>query len=502
MSRHCTLKQASLFLNNLERTGTAERNHRFYVLVMYYYLFLVAVLHSSCTGESLMHDTPEKVLAFAGGDTILPCSFNITDTDDFPTLEWSKEGLQPNVVFLYRDGCEIHEMKNPAFEYRTSFINSELQNRNISLRISNVQLSDAGKYKCMRLWKNAPWDITTVELVVGAASEPKLSVVSAERGEVTLQCEANCSLLEPEITFLDDQGNNIPADDPGRHQDTSGCYTVTRRVTLQDATNSVTCRVHQPKINQTRNTEILIPVDCMRSCLLPTVITVGVTILLLLATCGSAVLVWKRCKKSARKQKLPLTRKLSDESTISGMSVNEPLLLSVRVDRADSDEDGNIERLTREVDDLRSKLREKEEIILQLQNSNSLLSPDLYQLGQPTMATDCNPPKSENLPQNKGPKPGIPQKNSNPGPDLPITRNHRIHSSPAILDFDVVSSSSSLPKKAKKKTDNMDSSISPMVTLNPGARVRRRHSLAHPLPALSNNPFTLLADLKEESEWS
>ncbi|KAG8005913.1 Butyrophilin subfamily 1 member A1, partial [Nibea albiflora] len=238
------------------------------------------------------------VLAFAGWDVILPCSFNITD-NDFPTVEWSKEGLQPNVVFLYRDGCETHEMKNPAFEYRTSFINSELQNGNVSLRISDVQLSDAGKYQCMRLWKNAPRDITTVELVVGAAHEPKLSVISAESGGVILQCEATCWLLEPDVTFLDDQGNNIPADDPRRHQDTSGCYTVTRRVTLQDATNSVTCRVHQPKINQTRNTQILIPVDCMRSCLLPTVIAVGVTVSLLLATCGSAVFVWKRREKSA-----------------------------------------------------------------------------------------------------------------------------------------------------------------------------------------------------------
>lgn len=72
---------------------------------------------------------------------------------------------------------------------------------------------------------------------IGAASEPKLSVVSAERGGVTLQCEASCWLPELEITFLDDQGKNIPADDPRRLQDTNGQYTVTRRVTLQAATN-------------------------------------------------------------------------------------------------------------------------------------------------------------------------------------------------------------------------------------------------------------------------
>lgn len=121
-----------------------------------------------------MHGLPGKVLAFAGGDVILPCSFNITDNNDFPTVEWSKER---DIAFLYRDGCEIHEMKNPAFEYRTGFINKELQNGNISLRISNVQLSDAGKYKCKRLRKNAPRDVTTVELVVGTSSPGYLFLV-------------------------------------------------------------------------------------------------------------------------------------------------------------------------------------------------------------------------------------------------------------------------------------------------------------------------------------
>ncbi|XP_051285343.1 butyrophilin subfamily 3 member A2-like isoform X2 [Dicentrarchus labrax] len=228
------------------------------VSVMYHLLFLAAALLTSCTGDSSVRSPPETVLAFAGEAVILPCSFSPTASDDFPTVEWSKEDLQPNVVFLYRDGCETYEMKNPLFQYRTSFIPKELKNRNISLRISNVQLTDAGIYQCMRLWKNGHRDITTVELVVAAVSEPKLSVLSAESGGVTLQCKASCWLPEPEVQFLDDQGNNISAEDPKRDQNASGCYTVTQKVTLQDATNRVTCSVHQPYTNQTRVTEILI----------------------------------------------------------------------------------------------------------------------------------------------------------------------------------------------------------------------------------------------------
>ncbi|KAI3375973.1 hypothetical protein L3Q82_016506 [Scortum barcoo] len=224
---------------------------------------LVASLLFCCSGASSVHGPPQQVLAFAGEDVILPCSFNVTARNDFPTVEWSKEGLQPDVIFLYRDGCETYEMKNPDFQYRTSLIVKELKNRNVSLRISSVRLSDEGKYKCMKLWKDAPREITTVTLVVVAVSEPKLSVVSAESGGVTLQCEANCWLPKPEISLLDDQGNIIPAEEPRRVRDDSGCYILTRKVTLRDATKRVTCRVHQPEINLTRTTEILIPA-CLR----------------------------------------------------------------------------------------------------------------------------------------------------------------------------------------------------------------------------------------------
>lgn len=125
-------------------------------------------------GEHAAHGKQRQVLAFAGGDVILPCNFRISDSTDFPTVEWSKEGLNPDVVFLYRDGCETYEIKNPIFDYRTSLIMKELKDGNISLRISNVKMSDAGKYKCLKLWKNAPREVTEVELVVGTSSQVHL----------------------------------------------------------------------------------------------------------------------------------------------------------------------------------------------------------------------------------------------------------------------------------------------------------------------------------------
>lgn len=72
---------------------------------------------------------------------------------------------------------------------------------------------------------------------VVAVSEPKLSLVPAVDGGVTLQCEAYRWFPEPELTFLDEQGNNIKAEDPKSNQDSGRCFTVTRRVTVQTASS-------------------------------------------------------------------------------------------------------------------------------------------------------------------------------------------------------------------------------------------------------------------------
>ncbi|XP_054457704.1 butyrophilin subfamily 3 member A2-like isoform X2 [Anoplopoma fimbria] len=453
---------------------------------MYHLLLLLAPLLSHCSGDSLVHGPPETVLAIAGGVVILPCSFNITPSGDFPTVEWSKEGLEPNMVFLYRDGCEVPEMKDQAFWYRTSLISKELQNGNISLRISNVQLTDAGKYQCMTLWSKAPREITTVELSVGAVSEPKLSVTSEEGGGMTLQCDAVGWLPEPRIYFLDEQGNNISAEEAKRDQDTRGCYSVRRRVTLRDVTKRVICRVHQPEINQTREAEFVRQVGSCY-CVLTAIIAVG-TVLLLLAVCGLAVFLWKKCQKSAGEPNSP-----SSPSNQSPTSEIESLLPDAK---AENTRNATIEKLTKEVADLKSQLREKDDTIRQLRNDNEAqLTAVVCQNDQPVFlqtpaaTPNSSPPTSANFPQNRRPKPGFFRQISHPAPVNPITKAYRRHSSPGR--FHLASSPGSFSTIGRSVSDPRDwpESIS---------KLQHRHSSAFPSSTKSNSRFPLLTDVTEE----
>ncbi|XP_047242140.1 putative selection and upkeep of intraepithelial T-cells protein 1 homolog isoform X2 [Girardinichthys multiradiatus] len=205
--------------------------------------------------------TPAQVVAFAGGNIILPCSLNIPADDDVPTVEWSKMvGLKSSIVFLYRDGCETFEMKDLDFEYRTSLIMRDVKSGNVSLRISGVKLSDNGTYRCLIIQKNGTKEETKVELVVAAVSDPRLSVVFANSSRVTLECAALCWMPAPLMTILDDEGNKLTDEEPKQEQDvTTRCYNTKQSVTLQEPTRRVVCRVKHPQLNHIRTAVILLP---------------------------------------------------------------------------------------------------------------------------------------------------------------------------------------------------------------------------------------------------
>lgn len=118
-------------------------------------------------GEASGESVPAKVQALAGEAVVLPCK---TNAGDLPAIEWSKEGLAPRrIILAYRNGRDVHAEKNALFHYRTSLIMDELKHGNISLRISSVQLTDAGKYICRTIRNQVPKDIT-VQLSVGTSS--------------------------------------------------------------------------------------------------------------------------------------------------------------------------------------------------------------------------------------------------------------------------------------------------------------------------------------------
>lgn len=338
-------------------------------------LLLAAVLFCS---ESSVHGSPEKVCVSAGGVVILPCSFPPNDV--FRTLEWSKTDLKKVIVFLFRDNREDLVEQSPLYESRTNLSVEDLKSGNASLRISNIQAADAGTYQCMRMWKKGQENTTEVELFVV--------------GGFTLECEATNVGSDAEITFLDENGRNLSADDPKQNV-SRGCYTVQRRVTLQEAASRVTCRVQRADTNETRETKIQLPVGEPKSCSLTALYTVVVTVLVTVVVtvlvavfvlrCRSALVdsLWRKCCKT-------------EQITLTGVSSGE----SARDIRVDNAENETIEKLQTEVA-AQSERDQDKETICKLNKDIAKLAPEL-ELDEMNQQDDVSsnllsPPKSTSL---------------------------------------------------------------------------------------------------------
>ncbi|XP_051255826.1 butyrophilin subfamily 1 member A1-like isoform X2 [Dicentrarchus labrax] len=224
------------------------------------FITLLILTFKVCVAEqSELICSHQPIVALAGDDVILPCYLDPPISASFETVVWTKPGLDPEYIHFHQDGRLMFETQNPSYFYRTRLFVDELQNGNVSMKIFKVKISDAGKYFCFlrSMLKEA-----SIQLTVGVVSTPIIEVVSNNSGRVVLQCESKGWYPEPEVVWLDGEGNLLSAGPTETVRGPDDLYTVSSRVTVEKRhSNNFTCRVQQKDINQTRETHIYVPDD-------------------------------------------------------------------------------------------------------------------------------------------------------------------------------------------------------------------------------------------------
>ncbi|XP_065806596.1 golgin subfamily A member 6-like protein 22 [Labrus bergylta] len=223
-------------------------------LVFYTVVFLA--LMNSCRAQSEVIVPSQPVVSLVGEDVILPCHLDPVMNAFDMTVEWARPDLNPRFILVWRHGEELKTKKHPSFSGRTSVFIDELEKGNISLKLSKVKVSDEGGYKCFlpTLSKTS-----TVQLVVGSVSSPVVQMTKNNNG-VLLECESADWYPEPEMFWLDGEGNLLSAEPTETVRGPDGLYTVSSRVTVEKRHGrKFTCRVTQRKINQTREKHLTIP---------------------------------------------------------------------------------------------------------------------------------------------------------------------------------------------------------------------------------------------------
>ncbi|XP_028419427.1 CD276 antigen-like [Perca flavescens] len=99
----------------------------------------------------------QPIVAPLGGDVILPCHVEPQLNVEELTVEWWRPDVPPDprdpqsnyrYVHRYHDKQHEEDMKKPSYAGRTEMFTDGLKHGNISLKISNVKLSDQGRYRC------------------------------------------------------------------------------------------------------------------------------------------------------------------------------------------------------------------------------------------------------------------------------------------------------------------------------------------------------------------
>uniref|UniRef100_A0A3P9DSC1 Ig-like domain-containing protein n=1 Tax=Maylandia zebra TaxID=106582 RepID=A0A3P9DSC1_9CICH len=213
----------------------------------------VKLVAKQLNGTIQVIGSSHPIVALVGDDIILPCYLNSSISASDKTVEWTKYKLDPRFVYVWRDGGELESKKNPSYKGRTTVSLHKLKHGDISLNLSKVRLSDRGRYRCFL----PDMGETLMELIVGAVSLPVILRVQKAKTGVALQCESAGWYPEPELLWLDGEGNLLSAGPTETLRGPDDLYTVSSRVTVEKRhSNNITCRVQQRNTNQTRETHI------------------------------------------------------------------------------------------------------------------------------------------------------------------------------------------------------------------------------------------------------
>ncbi|XP_033181584.1 butyrophilin subfamily 3 member A2-like [Mastacembelus armatus] len=272
--------------------------------IVLHYTLACVLLTPCCAGQNQVTGPSQTILVTAGDDVVLPCYLGPTVDASGKTVEWTKQDLEPRFVLVWRDGAELQNQKNPDYKGRTSLLIDKLTYGDVSLKVSRVRISDRGKYRCFTpsLGKES-----TVELVVGAVSFITINLKknNTVSGAVELDCESKGWYPEPEVLWLDSEGNLLSAGPTETLRAPDDLYTVSSRLTVEKRHgNSFTCRVQQTRINQTRLTHIQLSAELFADASCSSASVGLIVVSLLGSVCAAAFIVWKRRQNQTRETKL------------------------------------------------------------------------------------------------------------------------------------------------------------------------------------------------------
>ncbi|XP_028284594.1 uncharacterized protein LOC114450610 isoform X3 [Parambassis ranga] len=243
---------AALFLLFLSQHTMISPEH---LLISLFCLFVLTV-SSATTG----HNNAVRVVVQEGSDAILPCSPSNKEDLTYKLFDWRKDGQTKKEVFMYDSGIHYNNGRSgqdEQFRGRVSFFPDQLTSGNASITITNTKTVDSGEYSCVFPRLHPAGQRYTVQLVVGAAPTPVVSIGGISENRALLRCEVRGAFPKPEVQWQDSDGNVLPAEEP-KVRVREGRFYITLHANVTK-TNYFTCVAKQEEIGRMTNNHISVP---------------------------------------------------------------------------------------------------------------------------------------------------------------------------------------------------------------------------------------------------
>ncbi|KAL7863892.1 hypothetical protein AOLI_G00153120 [Acnodon oligacanthus] len=114
---------------------------------------MMLFLHCALSEKFNVAGPVAPVVATSGSDVVLPCSVQRTaDRSRLSAVDlsitWTRSDLGDALVHFYENHKDMNTRQIPNYRARTALFKEELQNGNVSLRLTDVSLRDEGEYRC------------------------------------------------------------------------------------------------------------------------------------------------------------------------------------------------------------------------------------------------------------------------------------------------------------------------------------------------------------------
>nr|XP_029131704.1 butyrophilin subfamily 1 member A1-like isoform X2 [Labrus bergylta] len=192
-------------------------------------------------------------------DAVLPCSLSTKENIETKLFDWKKDDHKE--VFMY-DGGDYYAHglsgQDKQFEGRVSHFNDELKNGNASIKIRKTKVADSGNYTCF-FPRLQPSQMFHIELVVGAAPEPYVTILDESKDWSLLQCLVRGASPRPKVEWRDSSGNILHAKE-AQVTERGGSYDIILQTTVTK-TDHYSCVVTQDQIKHHTEAETYVHIN-------------------------------------------------------------------------------------------------------------------------------------------------------------------------------------------------------------------------------------------------